>query len=124
MQHIIECPLDLDSLPAEWEELPLPELYRRSLMETVEDLPSFLRGIHAIDDEVVRFTENGGWHKINNLLPLLRFTGYLSYSFDDWIGALHHFTDRLKARKPEAATVISVFAEQWENDYKQSAVQR
>ncbi|KAJ2935590.1 hypothetical protein H1R20_g1506, partial [Candolleomyces eurysporus] len=102
MQQIIECPLDFYSLSAEWEDLPLPKLHRRSLQEAVEDLPSFLSAVDAIDDdEVVAFTQNGGWQKINSLLPLL------------------DFIDRLKARKPEAAAVISVFIEKWKNDFKQ-----
>ncbi|RXW14626.1 hypothetical protein EST38_g11225 [Candolleomyces aberdarensis] len=120
MQQIIECPLDFDSLPAKWEELPLPELYRRSLQEAVEDLPSFLNGAPATDEEVVGFTQNGGWQKINNLLPLLYFKQERFYGGDDWMGALQNLTDRLKARKPEAAAVISAFVEKWKNDGKQS----
>ncbi|RXW20301.1 hypothetical protein EST38_g5562 [Candolleomyces aberdarensis] len=126
MQHIIECPLDFDSLPAEWEELPLPELYRESLQEAVEDLPSFLNGAPAIDDEeVIGFTQNGGWQKINNLLPLLyRPDRWFCKNFDDWIGSLQKFTNCLKARKPEAAAVISAFVEKWKNDIKQCNAER
>ncbi|RXW13665.1 hypothetical protein EST38_g12189 [Candolleomyces aberdarensis] len=123
MQQIIECLLDFDSLPAKWEDLPLPKLYRRSLKEAVECLPNFLKGALAIDDEeVVSFTQNGGWQKINNLLPLLhRLGGWLCDYFDEWIGSLQRFTDPLKARKPEAAAVISVFVKQWRNDYSQDS---
>ncbi|RXW20303.1 hypothetical protein EST38_g5560 [Candolleomyces aberdarensis] len=125
MQHIIECPLDFDSLPAEWDELPLPKLYRRSLEEAVDDLPSFLSGVHAIDDEVVHFTQNGGWQKINSLLPPLYRTGrYFSTSSRNWIVNLRGFTDRLKARKPEAAAIINVFAEKWKDDLKQYSDER
>ncbi|KAJ2921521.1 hypothetical protein H1R20_g15577, partial [Candolleomyces eurysporus] len=121
MQHLIECPLDFDSLPVEWEELPLPKLYRHSLEEAVYYLPSFLSDIDGIDDdEVVGFTQNGGWQKINNLLPLLfRSVRYSRDRFDRWITALHYLTDRLKARKSEATAVISVFVDKWENDHKQ-----
>ncbi|RXW19405.1 hypothetical protein EST38_g6439 [Candolleomyces aberdarensis] len=121
MQHIIESPLDFDSLPAKWEQLPLPALSKHSLREAVEDLPSFLNGADGIDDdEILAFTQNGGWQKINNLLPLLYRPGrYLSNYFQDWIGALRNLTDRLEAQKPEAAAVISVFAEKWKNDDKQ-----
>ncbi|RXW17449.1 hypothetical protein EST38_g8407, partial [Candolleomyces aberdarensis] len=123
MQHIIECPLDFDSLPAKWEELPLPDLYRHSLQEAVKDLPSFLKDAPAIDDEeVVGFTQNGGWQKINNLLPLLCNTS--PWIGDDWIEALQKLTDRLKARKPEAAAVISPFVEKWKNAIKQSQDER
>ncbi|KAJ2923821.1 hypothetical protein H1R20_g13280, partial [Candolleomyces eurysporus] len=123
MQYIIKCPLDFDSLPAEWEELPLPELHRRSLMEAVEDLPIFLNRVDCdIDeDEVVGFTQNGGWQKINNLLPLLNRSSdeWLPGTFEDWIEPLRSFTISLKARKPEAAVVISAFAEKWKNDCEQ-----
>ncbi|RXW17460.1 hypothetical protein EST38_g8405 [Candolleomyces aberdarensis] len=110
MQQIIECPLDFDSLPAKWEELPLPELYRRSLEEAVEDLPSFLSADAIDDEEVVGSTQNGGWQQINDLLPLL-------YRKGAW--SLQNFTDRLKARKPEDAAVISAFVVKWEQEFKQ-----
>ncbi|RXW13666.1 hypothetical protein EST38_g12188 [Candolleomyces aberdarensis] len=125
MQHIIECPLDFDSLPAKWEELPLLKLYRDSLKEAVEDLPSFLNSAPAIDDEeVVGFTQNGGWQKINNLLPLLYFVHTQFYGGDSWMGALRNFTGCLEARKTEAAAVISAFVEKWKNDFKQYNAER
>ncbi|RXW20595.1 hypothetical protein EST38_g5257 [Candolleomyces aberdarensis] len=121
MQHIIECSLDFDSLQAKWDELPLPKLCRDSLREVMDGLPSFLAGVgDDVIDEVVAFTQNGGWQKIDNLIPLLYLHGgWFSRNFDSWIGDLHTFTDRLKARKPEAAAVISVFVKKWENDHKQ-----
>ncbi|KAJ2921769.1 hypothetical protein H1R20_g15327, partial [Candolleomyces eurysporus] len=108
MQQIIECPLDFDSLPAKWEDLPLQKLYRDSLEEAIEDLPSFLSAVDAIDDdEVVAFTQNGGWQTINSLLPLMfPQSRYLRVDFNHWIRDLQSFTDGLKARKPEAAAVI------------------
>ncbi|KAJ2924165.1 hypothetical protein H1R20_g12930, partial [Candolleomyces eurysporus] len=126
MQHIIECPLDFDSLPARWEELPLPKLYRRSLEDAVDGLPSFLGGANAIDgDEVVRFTQNGGWQKIDSLLPLLhRKSGYISGDFEGWVMDLGNFTDLLKARRPEAASVISEFVKKWENDFNRDKDER
>ncbi|KAJ2930614.1 hypothetical protein H1R20_g6485, partial [Candolleomyces eurysporus] len=118
MRHIAECPLDFDSLPAKWENLRLPLLHRRSLKEAIEDLPSFMSSATAIDDEVAGFTENGGWQKIDRLLPpLCRSYGWSSRSFDDWLGTLRSFTDHLKARKPDAAAVISVLVKKWEEDH-------
>ncbi|KAJ2923815.1 hypothetical protein H1R20_g13279, partial [Candolleomyces eurysporus] len=124
MQHIVECPLNFDSLPAEWEELSLSELHKRSLEEVVNDLPSFLKGLYAIntigDDEVILFTRNRGWQKISSLLPLLYRGGrYFCSSSADWIVDLRDFTDLLKAREPWAALVIRVFAEKWKNDFEQ-----
>ncbi|RXW15765.1 hypothetical protein EST38_g10096 [Candolleomyces aberdarensis] len=91
MQQIIECPLDFDSLPAKWEELPLPVLYRRSLKAAVEDLPLILYIAPALDDEVRGFTQNGGWQKVDSLLPLLSSEN----------------------RKPEVAAAMSEFVEKW-----------
>ncbi|RXW15557.1 hypothetical protein EST38_g10295 [Candolleomyces aberdarensis] len=121
IQHIIECPLDFGSLPAKWDELPLSVLRRSSLKETVEDLPLFLDSAPALtDDEIVGFTRNGGWQKINNLLPLLyRSGGWFFDQFEDWIRFLDRFAGDLKARKPEVATVISEFVEKWKCDAKE-----
>ncbi|RXW13459.1 hypothetical protein EST38_g12393 [Candolleomyces aberdarensis] len=121
MQNIIECPLNFDSLPVEWEKLPLPELYRGSLQAAVAILPSFFNGADAInDEEVVDFTQNGGWQKINNLLPLLQRKGNWFYLIlEHWIEPLEKFADHLKVRKPEAAAVISVWAREWENLYQE-----
>ena len=84
-------------VPEKWKELPLPVIYRRSLMGAVEDLPVLLNYAPAIDEEVEGFTQNGGWQKINNLLPLLYGPDtWLFNSFDGWIDALNHFTDQLK----------------------------
>jgi hypothetical protein len=70
-------------------------------MGAVEDLPVLLNYAPVIDDEVVGFTQKGGWQKINNLLPLLYGPDtWLFNSFDGWIDALHDFTDRLKVSHP------------------------
>ncbi|KAJ2929823.1 hypothetical protein H1R20_g7264, partial [Candolleomyces eurysporus] len=108
IQHIIECLLDFDSLPAQWDELPLPVLHRRLLRETLEDLAPFLSHAPALgDDEVVGFTQTGGWQKINDLLPLLyRLGQWLFIQFMDWVRLLDRFADDMKARKPEVAAVI------------------
>ncbi|KAJ2921767.1 hypothetical protein H1R20_g15325, partial [Candolleomyces eurysporus] len=128
MRHIVECPLDFESVPDKWEELPLPELYRHSLKEAVNLVLSFLSGAHAIDvddEEIVGFTENGGWQKINSLLPLLGRTNiHLWDYFDKWIAALLYFTDRLKSRQPGTAAVINVFVEKWKLDDKHEAERR
>ena len=62
------------------------------------DLPFFLDRAPTVDDgEVVRFTQNGGWQKIDNLLPLLYCKGsWLLREFRYWINALQEFAKRLK----------------------------
>ena len=83
-------------VPAKWEELPFPELNKRSLKEAVEYLPYFLNKASAIDDEVIRFTQSGGWQKMNNMLPPLYRSGrWLFGHFYEWISRLSEFTDNL-----------------------------
>ncbi|KAJ2921850.1 hypothetical protein H1R20_g15244, partial [Candolleomyces eurysporus] len=119
MQHILECSLDFDSLPHTWEELPLPESHRRWLMGAARTLPFFLAQALGIDDEVFDFTEKGGWHKIDKLLPLsYRMKGWLYYSFQQWRENLRHFAFTLTVKNPEIAKVISEFVEKWECDAK------
>ncbi|KAJ2926462.1 hypothetical protein H1R20_g10636, partial [Candolleomyces eurysporus] len=108
MQQIIEFPLDLDSLPAKWKELPLPVLQRCSLKAAVEDLPTILCIARDSDDEVFEFTQNGGWQKMDNLLPLLyRSNGWFFRDFDVWIERLNHYASKLKDRKPKVAAAIT-----------------
>ncbi|KAJ2917298.1 hypothetical protein MD484_g3128, partial [Candolleomyces efflorescens] len=70
MQYIIECPLG--SLPAKLGEIPL---LRRCLEDAVDNLPHFLASpTTALDDEeVVGFTQNGGWQKVDKLIPPLMY---------------------------------------------------
>ncbi|KAJ2929821.1 hypothetical protein H1R20_g7267, partial [Candolleomyces eurysporus] len=121
MQHIIECPIDFDSLPIKWSELPLRLLYRCCLMEAVEDLPFFLSSVpSAIDEEVVGFTHNGGWQKIDNLLPLLyRLRSFFYEQFEKWRGCMVQVTRDLRLRRPDVAAVMSQFVDKWEHDVDQ-----
>jgi hypothetical protein len=64
------------------------------------------------DDEVVDFTQNGGWQKINNLLVLLyRYSRWFrDQPFGSWISCLQGISDRLKVSHfpcVEAASDIS-----------------
>ncbi|KAJ2925065.1 hypothetical protein H1R20_g12041, partial [Candolleomyces eurysporus] len=119
MQLIIRRPLDFDSLPAKWEELTLPAIDRSSLRLAVLALPLFLNGATSMSGEVSEFTQNGGWQKINNLVPLIyRLEGWLFQQFYDWINPLELFADRLNTEKPEVAAAIRGFIEKWECDEK------
>jgi hypothetical protein len=67
--------------------------------EAVQVLPFFLTSAQtALDDgEVVGFTQNGGWQKVDNLVPLLyRFKGWFSYHCENWISAVREISDCLK----------------------------
>ncbi|RXW19339.1 hypothetical protein EST38_g6503 [Candolleomyces aberdarensis] len=111
MQHIIESPLDFDSLPDQWEELPLSQQHRCSLKEAAEDLPFFLHEGMALDDEITDFTLHDGWPKLEKLLLLATAdpNGWLCRRsvWEDWIKS---------ARKPEIAAIIIEFIEQLEHD--------
>ncbi|RXW11452.1 hypothetical protein EST38_g14403 [Candolleomyces aberdarensis] len=97
MQRFIElCPLDLGSLQDKCEEVP--EFHRHCLEEAIEDLPFFLPKATNIDDDVVDFTENCGWQKLDKLLPLVYGIGHwLFHYFKHWITTLYQFADDLKA---------------------------
>ncbi|KAJ2913559.1 hypothetical protein MD484_g6852, partial [Candolleomyces efflorescens] len=71
MRYIIECPLDFESLPiglGRLKDLPLSALHRGCLRDAVKYLPGFLASpttvLDDILDEVVGFTQNGGWRKV------------------------------------------------------------
>ncbi|KAJ2933250.1 hypothetical protein H1R20_g3849, partial [Candolleomyces eurysporus] len=120
LQHIIECPLDFDSLPGRWEELPLPEKHMYSLKEATEDMPFFLRNAYSLDDEIAEFTRHDGWTKLQKLLSLavLYPKGWLrrGSNWEHWIQSLRHSVDDLAARKPEVAAIIIKFLEKLERD--------
>ena len=68
-------------------------IYRRSLNEALLTLPWFLCNYPA-DDEVVDFTQNGGWRKTNYLLPLRIFPPRGLFEF--WMGPLRIYRDDLE----------------------------
>ena len=52
-----------------------------------------------IDDEIVGFTQNGGWQKLNNLLLQVMRSGMQEYSCDDCpdrVDAVQILFDELK----------------------------
>ncbi|RXW19269.1 hypothetical protein EST38_g6582 [Candolleomyces aberdarensis] len=115
MQLIIECPLDFDSLPNEWEALSLLKRHRHALREAAVCLIFFLRGANTLDDEIADFTHHDGWPKLEKLLLLLLADpkGWL-WDNDDWkkwTDSLLHVTNNLEAQKPEVAAIIFEFLE-------------
>ncbi|KAJ2925040.1 hypothetical protein H1R20_g12043, partial [Candolleomyces eurysporus] len=105
MQRIVElCPLKLDSLPDEYQDLSV--FHRRGLEQAVRKLSFFLQGETTLDDNVVDFTENRGWHKLDKLLPLFNSLGHFNPGeVEGWI-----------SRNPEIAAVITEFTEKWKCD--------
>ena len=66
-------------------------------MDAIKDLPFFLDNGHATDDDVVDFTQNGGWQKINNLIPsLFHKDKSLPQYFNSWLLCLRRFSNHLK----------------------------
>jgi hypothetical protein len=49
-----------------------------------------------IDDEIVGFTQNGGWQKLDNLWPLLIRSGWIMQYLNDWMDAVQTVFDNLK----------------------------
>ncbi|RXW19729.1 hypothetical protein EST38_g6121 [Candolleomyces aberdarensis] len=117
-KHIAKCFMQriTDPMPDKWEELPFPDSPERSLKIAIELLPFFLSSAAAaLDQEVADFTQNGGWPKIDNLLPLLyhRTGRCLPSETERWIGSLRRLIDIMKLRKPEVAAVINQFVDKW-----------
>ena len=54
-------------------------------------LPYFLNNALGIDDEVEDFTQDGGWQKLDNLLPLLHRSGGWLGGLESWIDYLDQF---------------------------------
>ena len=88
----------LSLVPDQWEQLPLPESPKASLGIAVWLLPFYLTETSLPDDELVAFAHNGGWHKIDKLLPLLyHIEPYgLRKEWGGWIGDLRRHTGGLK----------------------------
>ena len=81
-------------MPTEWDELPLSEPSKRALEEAFVFLPLFLNESPLIGDEVFRFTQDGGWQKMNKLLAVF---GRCSFGFLGCrLDALREFANKLK----------------------------
>ncbi|KAJ2920533.1 hypothetical protein H1R20_g16561, partial [Candolleomyces eurysporus] len=108
-QRIVECPLDFDSLPTNWEELPLPRPQRNHLQDAVNVLPFALNG--ATTEEVRDFTNKAGWSKLNKLLPLRADLQALKFDsfYGNWFTYVGYLRDKLKCRDPEIAAAITEF---------------
>ncbi|KAJ2935783.1 hypothetical protein H1R20_g1310, partial [Candolleomyces eurysporus] len=116
MQYIIKSP-ELPSLPDEWEDVPVSE---QCLIEAIAEL-NFLLDTFAVDDEIVDFTHHGGWHKIDMVLSKLSRINIIfldEESASDWACRLGHTADDLKKHRPEAAAIMSQYAEKWELHFK------
>ncbi|KAJ2929835.1 hypothetical protein H1R20_g7275, partial [Candolleomyces eurysporus] len=108
-QRIVECPLDFDSLPTNWEELPLPRPQRNHLQDAVNVLPFALNG--ATTEEVRDFTNKAGWSKLDKLLPLRADLQALKFDsfYGNWFTYVGYLRDKLKCRDPEIAAAITEF---------------
>ncbi|KAJ2932901.1 hypothetical protein H1R20_g4186, partial [Candolleomyces eurysporus] len=118
MHPITKCRLDLNSLPEKWEELPLPRICKDALLKALRKLPFLLQLNIDIDDDVLKFTQKGGWHKIDKLLPLA-YQWFDNVNWRSWNSAFSTFVDNLQRRNPEAAEAMSKFHEKWKGDIEQ-----
>ncbi|KAJ2921067.1 hypothetical protein H1R20_g16026, partial [Candolleomyces eurysporus] len=111
MQHIIESP-ELHSLPDKQEDMSVSEQCLKTAITGLR----FLKSAVAIDDEIVEFTQKGGWDKIDMILsePLgfgIIFSRYWGYA-SNWIEYIGDAA-ALNKDKPEAAAVMSKYLEKW-----------
>jgi hypothetical protein len=64
---------------------------------------------HAIDDEVVGFTQNGGWQKIDTVLPLVY--GLNRFMPRTWMDNLRCFANNLKVSHLPLASAIEAMSD-------------
>jgi hypothetical protein len=82
-------------------QLPLRQTSMDQVELAVDYLPSILSSaavaIDAFDDAIADFAQNGGWHKIDSMLPLLYHTGKSPTlrRFKMWTGKLRQFVDNV-----------------------------
>jgi hypothetical protein len=62
-----------------------------------------------IDDEIVSFTQNSRWQKLDNLWPLLICSGWIMQYLNDWMDAVQTFFDLVKAGRRNARQVSEAF---------------
>ncbi|KAJ2927794.1 hypothetical protein H1R20_g9296, partial [Candolleomyces eurysporus] len=118
MQWIIKSP-EPPSLPDSWEDMSASE---QCLITAIAQL-IFLKFAVAIDNEIVDFTHNGGWHKINTVLSKpsglgLIFSGGTLTRALPWVERLGDAADNLKKCRPEAAAIMSKYLEKWKHFIK------
>ncbi|KAJ2927472.1 hypothetical protein H1R20_g9622, partial [Candolleomyces eurysporus] len=84
LQIVMQCPSELESVRDNWEELPEPSKAQLSSMRmALHFLPSFLAGASPMDDELIDFTQNQGWDKIDKFLPWV-------YEMNSFLLSYHH----------------------------------
>ncbi|RXW21491.1 hypothetical protein EST38_g4367 [Candolleomyces aberdarensis] len=73
MHTILQFPLELESLPNRWAKIQLPEPDLKALEAAIAFLPNSLRRARAVavEKELVGFAHQGGWQRVDKLLPLL-----------------------------------------------------
>ncbi|RXW20070.1 hypothetical protein EST38_g5779 [Candolleomyces aberdarensis] len=104
MQFITEFQLDFnDRLPDKWEDLPIYETRRDTLLQAIMDLGFLLEC--DIDDDVVEFTRKGGWQQIHKLLPLILHPKADSQFWSDWFWLLGLYIDE---RDWQVLSIVSI----------------
>ena len=88
----------VDSVRDNWDELPEPSKAQLSSMRmAIHFLPSFLAGAAPMDDELIDFTQNHGWHKIDKLLPSALGVIFANWENSSiWLRFFARATDDLK----------------------------
>ncbi|RXW14463.1 hypothetical protein EST38_g11393 [Candolleomyces aberdarensis] len=121
MQNIMKYTLELDSFN-EWEELMLSGSHKEILWEAVTHLGLSLKNDRGFDDEIVSFTQKGGWRKIDKLFPPAHRKALKESQAGDvskchtGLACLSRVPVYLKNREPETAAVLSKYLAKWIRD--------
>ncbi|KAJ2925891.1 hypothetical protein H1R20_g11205, partial [Candolleomyces eurysporus] len=88
MHTIIRFPLELEYLPDRWAKIQVPEPYLKTLEVAIAFLPNSLRRARAVavKNELVGFAHQGGWQRLDKLLPLLY--DHAGYRLAYWVALL------------------------------------
>ncbi|KAJ2932664.1 hypothetical protein H1R20_g4430, partial [Candolleomyces eurysporus] len=85
MHTIVQFPLELESFPDKWAKIQLPEPDLKTLQAAIAFLPNSLRCARAVavESELVGFAHQGGWQRLDKLLPLLYDCSGYRARYDD-----------------------------------------
>ncbi|RXW14710.1 hypothetical protein EST38_g11146 [Candolleomyces aberdarensis] len=82
------------------------------LKEAADNLPIYWTMGSPIDDEIINFTQQGGWLKIDSV-----HAGYKSY-YSFLLNECGPLTEGIKNRDPEVVAAMSTFLNRWRREYE------
>ncbi|KAJ2917872.1 hypothetical protein MD484_g2593, partial [Candolleomyces efflorescens] len=119
MRRIINDQIAFDSIP-DILELPMRQFTLDQVELAVDYLPAILSSaavaINSFDDAIADFAQNGGWDKIDSLLPHLYHTGRSPTlnRFKMWVRSMRQFVDNVNTPNPAVAAAVNEYVVKWE----------